>query len=301
VQRVRGLVRHRTYNEYIWAYIFLAPAMLAFVLFLAYPALQSLIFSFQKFSIFQLERPFVGIKNYQTLFKDRVWWIAVKNTIMYTAATVPFSVMVSLLIALTLMRLSSTLQTIFKTVFYMPGVTSAVVIGLVWLWIYYPFAEGLGNFVVTTLGVGRQNWLGSGKTALPSIIFMNWMTGQGATIILYMAALGGIPKSIYDAAKVDCASGWTTFWRVTWPLIKPTTLFAAITGTAGSFLVFDTVYTMTRGGPGTATVTMVYKTYITAFQDFQFGLSSAMAVFLAVLVIGFNVLQFKFLATDVEY
>ena len=301
VQRIRGLVKHRTYNEYMWAYIFLMPAMLAFVLFLVYPALQSIIFSFQKFSIFQLERPFIGLKNYQMLFEDRLWWAAVRNTIVFTVAVVPFNVMVSLLIALALLRLHSTLQTVFKTMFYIPGVTSAVVIGLIWLWIYYPFKEGLANFMVTSLGLDRQIWLGSSTTAMPAIIFMTWMTGQGATIILYMAALGGIPLHFYDAAKIDCASSWTTFLRVTWPLIKPTTLFVAITATAGSFLVFDTVYAMTKGGPGRATVTILYKTYTTAFEQYQFGLASAMAVFVAVLVVCFNALQFKFLATDVEY
>jgi len=300
-RRLRRLSKHRTYNEYIWAYIFVAPAMLAFVLFLAYPAVQSLLFSFQKFTAFETEHAFVGFRNYVTLFRDPVWWIAVRNTVVYTLATVPFSIIVSLLIALALMKLSSPLQTLFKTMFYMPGVTSAVVIGLVWLWIYYPFSGGLANYIVTSLGMPKQNWLGSPNTALFSIIFMNWMMGHGASIVLYMAALGGVPRSLYEASEVDCASTWTTFWHITWPLIKPTTLYAAITSTAGSFLIFDTVYTMTRGGPGYSTVTMVYKTYITAFQQFNFGLSSAMAMFLAVLVVGFSILQFKFLTTDVEY
>ena len=145
VNRIRRFVKHRTYNEYIWSYIFLAPAMAAFVVFLVYPAINTIIFSFQNFSIFNLEHPFVGLRNYQSLFKDRIWWIAVRNTIVFTLATVPFKVLVPMLIALALMRLNSTLQTGFKTVFYMPAVTSAVVIGLVWLWIYYPFQEGVGK------------------------------------------------------------------------------------------------------------------------------------------------------------
>ena len=101
--------------------------------------------------------------------------------------------------------------------------------------------------------------------------------------------------------KIDCASTWSIFRRITWPLIKPTTLYVAIIATASSFLIFDTVFTMTHGGPGYATTTMVYKTYATAFTEFRFGYSSAMAVFLTVMVVGFNALQFKFLATDIEY
>ena len=295
------ITQHRAYNEYLWAYIFLAPAIVIFLIFLVYPAIQSVIYSFQSFSAFTTDRPFVGLDNYESLLTDPVWWIAVRNTILYTVATVPFTIGMALAIALLLMPLNSRLQTIFKTIFYMPGVTSAVVIGLVWLWIFYPFSEGLGNYFVMLLGFNKQNWLGSTVTAMPSIIVMAWMTGQGATIVLYMAALGNIPTSLYEAADIDCATRWTRFRRITWPLIKPTTLYAAITATAGSFLVFDIVYTLTKGGPGTATTTVVYRIYQIAFERFQFGLASAGAVMLAILVIAFAVVQFRFLSTDIEY
>jgi multiple sugar transport system permease protein len=297
-----GRIRHhRAYNEYFWAYVFLAPAIAMFALFLVYPAIQSVIYSFQSFSAFTTERPFVGTANYDSLLHDPVWWTAVRNTVVYTLLTVPFTIAMALGIALLLMPLNSRLQTVFKTIFYMPGVTSAVVIGLVWLWIFYPFAEGLGNWFVTSLGLPKQNWLGSSMTALPSIVVMAWMTGQGATIVLYMAALGNIPTSLYEAADIDCATRWTRFRRITWPLIKPTTLYAAVTATAGSFLVFDIVYTLTKGGPGTATTTVVYRIYQIAFERFQFGLASAGAVLLAILVIAFAVIQFRFLSTDIEY
>jgi multiple sugar transport system permease protein len=183
----------------------------------------------------------------------------------------------------------------------MPGVTSAVVIGLIWLWIFYPFAEGLANVIVTSIGLNKVNWLGSSVTALPSVIVMAWMTGQGATIVLYMAALGNIPQSLYEAADIDCASGWTRFRRITWPLIKPTTLYAAITATAGSFLVFDLVYTLTKGGPGTATTTVAFRIWDLGFQRLQFGLASAGAVLLGILIVILSAIQFRFLSTDIEY
>ena len=208
----------------------------------------------------------------------------------------------ALLIAMLLMPLNSRLQTIFKTVFYMPGVTSAVVIGLVWLWIFYPFAEGLANWVVTSPRACRaRTGSGTRATALPSVVVMAWMTGQGATIVLYMAALGNIPQSLYEAADIDCARGWTRFRRVTWPLIKPTTLYAAITATAGSFLVFDLVYTLTKGGPGNATTTVAFRIWQIAFERLNFGLASAGAVLLGLLVIALSAIQFRFLSSDVEY
>lgn len=298
---IRRLLQHRLYNEWFWAYLFLLPCLAIFVVFLVYPAVQSVLYSFEAFNPLQGERRFIGLDNYVTLFRDPVWWTAILNTLIFTLATVPFSIAVSLGIATLLMPLHSRLQTVFKTVFYMPGVTSAVVIGMVWLWIFYPFSEGLANYVVESLGGERINWLGRSATAMPSIILMTWLTGLGAAIVLYMAALGNIPASMYEAADIDCAGSWTRFRKITWPLIKPTTLYAAIIGTAGSFLVFDIVYSMTKGGPGTATTTIVYRLYDIAFGRFEFGLASASAVLLALLVVGFSVLQLRFFSTDVEY
>lgn len=298
---VGRVLRHRAYNEYFWAYVFLLPAIVLFAAFLIYPAIQSIVFSFQSYTVQRLDRPFIGLDNYETLLGDRIWWTSVVNTLVFTAATVPFTIGMALAIALLLMPLHSRLQTLFKTIFYMPGVTSAVVIGLVWLWIFYPFAEGLANFVVTSIGLPRQNWLGSSATALPSVIVMAWMTGQGATIVLYMAALGNIPQSLYEAADIDCARGWSRFRRITWPLIKPTTLYAAITATAGSFLVFDLVYTLTKGGPGNATTTVAFRIWQIAFERLDFGLASAGAVLLGLLVVLLSGIQFRFLSSDVEY
>lgn len=303
-RRRRGIGRilqHRAYNEYVWAYIFLLPAIAIFALFLVYPAIESLIYSFQSFDALKLDRPFIGFNNYLDLLSDNIWWVAVRNTIVYTVATVPFTIGMALLIAVLLMPLNSRLQTVFKTVFYMPGVTSAIVIGLVWLWVLYPFNEGLANYLIGLFGLEKLNWLGNSSSAMPSIIVMSWLTGQGATIVLYMAALGNIPTSLYEAAEIDCASGWTRFRRITWPLIKPTTLYAAVTATAGSFLVFDIVYALTKGGPGTATLTVVYRIFGIGFERLQFGLASAGAVLLAILAITFSAIQFRFLSTDVEY
>jgi multiple sugar transport system permease protein len=298
---VRRVIHHRRYNEWIWAYVFLSPAIAVFLAFLLYPAIQSLIYSFQSFDALKMDRPWVGFDNYAYLFGDPVWWTAVRNTILFTLLTVPFTVGMALLIAILLMPINRRLQTLFKTVFYMPGVTSAIVIGLVWLWVLYPFNEGLANYLLGAVGIGRVNWLGTTSTALPSIVVMSWMTGQGAAIVLYMAALGNIPSSLYEAADIDCATGWTRFRRITWPLIKPTTLYAAITATVGSFLIFDLVYALTKGGPGTSTVTVVFRVFQIGFERLQFGLASAGAVILALIAITFNFIQFRFLSTDVEY
>lgn len=298
---ISRLLSHRLYNEYVWAYLFLLPALVIVACFLIYPAVQTFLYSFEAFNpLLGIHRP-VGLDNYVTLFRDPVWWSSLVNTIVFTLATVPFMIGASLGVALLLMPLHNRLQTVFKTVFYMPGVTAAVVIGLVWLWVFYPLSDGLANYIVESLGFDRVNWLGKSATALPSIIFMTWLTGQGAAIVLYMAALGNVPSSIYEAADIDCARTWTRFRRITWPLIKPTTLYVAIIGTAGSFLVFDVIYAMTKGGPGNSTTTIAYRLYDIAFGRFEFGLSSAAAVFLAILIVGFSFVQLRLFSTDVEY
>ena len=184
------------------------------------------------------------------------------------------------------MPLHSRLQTLFKTIFYMPGVTSAVVIGLVWLWIFYPFAEGLANFAVTSLGLPKQNWLGNcaNGTAVDHRDGVDDRPGRHDRPV-HGGPRATSRRSLYEAADIDCARGWARFRRVTWPLIKPTTLYAAITATAGSFLVFDLVYTLTKGGPGNATTTVAYRIWQIAFERLDFGLASAGAVLLGLLVI----------------
>jgi len=298
---LRRVTEHRLYNEWLWAYVFLLPALAIFAIFLVYPAIQSVIYSFDIFNPLQGDRRFVGLGNYVTLFRDPVWWTAIANTLIFTIATVPVAIAVSLGIALLLMPLHSRLQTVFKTIFYMPGVTSAVVIGLVWLWIFYPFSEGLANFVVESLGFERVNWLGKGTTALPSIIVMTWLTGMGAAIVLYMAALGNIPSSIYEAADIDCAGRWSKLWGITIPLMSPVIFFNLIMGVIGSFQVFTAGFLLTDGGPQNSTLFYTLYIYRNAFRYFDMGYAAALAWVLFFIILALTLLIVKYLGGRVHY
>lgn len=290
------------YGEIGWAYIFLLPTLIVFGAFTFYPTLASLLTSFQAFSGFSADRPFVGLGNYEfVLTREPVFWKSAINTLLFTLGTVPVAVLLPLGIAVLIDRLRPGLQTFFKSAFYLPGVVSAVVIGLMWSWIFYPFNSGLANWLAGLFDQGPFIWLGKTNLALISLMITRWFSGNGPAIILYAAAMAAIPSSLYEAADLDVASGWSKFRNITWPLIVPTTLFVMVTATIDSFQVFDLIYTMTRGGPQLSTYTVVYHIYTTAFERFQFGTASAMAVLLGLVIVLISAIQFRFFSSNVEY
>ncbi|EAQ6393102.1 sugar ABC transporter permease, partial [Salmonella enterica] len=198
-------------------------------------------------------------------------------------------------------QMKSKWQTFFKATLYLPAVASGVTISIVWLAIFDPTDSGLLNRFLGLFGLDPVIWLGQSGTALFSLILMNWLGSHGAGIILYLAAMGGIPKSLYEAADIDHASGWTQFSKITWPLLKPTTLYLLVTGVITSFQVFISVYLMTQGGPNFATTTIAYLIYETAFKFYEFGLASAQSFVLAIIIIVISVIQFKYFSSDIEY
>lgn len=302
LQAPRRLMAHSQYGEFTWAYLFLLPTLVLFGLFTFYPVFGAVVTSMQAFTGFNASHPFVGLQNYErVLFSEPVFWKSIYNTVLFTAGTIPVAVLLPLGLAVLIDRLVPGLQTFFKSAFYLPGVVSSVVVGLMWVWILSPFRAGLANWGVGLFGLGPFVWLGETHLALPSLMATVWFSGHGASVILYLAAMGAIPSSLYEAADLDCASTWSKFRNVTWPLIMPTTLFVLVTSTIGSFQVFDLVYTMTAGGPELSTSTIVYYIYRVAFRNFEFGLASAAAVILGVVIVAVSLIQFRFLSTEVEY
>lgn len=297
------LLRHIQFGEFATAYLFLVPMMFVFGAFAFYPVVASVSMSLQRFSGFVLERPFVGLDNYiWILTKEPQFWNAVRNTLVFTAATVPVAVLLPMGLAVLINRLAPSVQTLFKSAFYLPGVISTVVISLIWLWVLYPMGSGLANWMVRALGLGGPfGWMADTKLTMPSLVATVWLSGHGAALILYLAAMGNIPASLYEAADLDCASAWSKFRNISWPLIKPTTLFVLVIATINSFQVFDLIYTMTKGGPANTTRTIVFHIFQVAFLEYEFGRAAAMAVLLGIVIIAVSILQFRFFTTEVEY
>ncbi|CAM3037546.1 sugar ABC transporter permease [Paenibacillus sediminis] len=289
----------RFWREYGWAYLFILAPVLLFLSFTLYPVVTAFLMSFQKYNI--MNSTWIGLDNYKRMLHDDVFWKSIRNTVIFTIGTVPINIIITFGLSFFIYQMKNSWQTFFKATLYLPTVASGVTISIVWLAIFDPTDSGLLNRLLELFGIDPLIWLGKSNSALLSLMLMNWLGSHGAGIILYLAAMGGIPKSLYEAADIDHASMWTKFRRITWPLMKPTTLYLLVTGVITSFQVFISVYLMTQGGPNFATTTIAYLIYETAFKFYDFGLASAQSFVLASLIIIVSIIQFKYFSSDIEY
>lgn len=281
-----------------WGYAFIAPSFVLFAVFFLVPVVWGGYLSLLDYQVFNKE--WVGLQNYKEIVHDSVFWLSLRNTALYTLGIVPLWLGKALIISALIFPLAKPIQTFFKGAFYLPHVTSSVIISMVWLWIFNP-PFGLLNYIMELLGFAPRAWLGDVRTALLSIILMQVVMGGGSSIVLITAAMGSIPYHLYEAAYLDGATKTQAFFKVTIPLLRPTILYLLVTGTISSFQVFTNVYLMTQGGPQFSTMTLVYLIYDTAFKQFKFGLASAQAVVLFAIVFALAIVQFKFLGQEVEY
>ena len=207
------------------------------------------------------EPVWTGLENYAYALSDDLFWKALGITVVYTCGVVPASLLISLFLAYVIFGLKyAWAQVIFKSAFYLPVVTSGAILSLVWLWLFNP-ARGLLNYALSFAGLGPYLWTSDPQMALPSLMFMAIMGGHGAAIVLLTAAMGGIPSTYYEAARLDGAGPWRQYWKITLPLLRPTVLYLLVTSTIASFQVFTQVLMMTGGGPDYATTTLVYLIY----------------------------------------
>lgn len=289
-------------KEHAFAYLALTPVFIIFGVFVIVPIILSVVIAFEQYEpllgIFR--SPFVGFRNFIDVVRDESFRIALKNTFIYTLVKVPWNVSVALILASLLYPLSKKAQSFYRAAYYLPGVASAVVISMIWRWIFDP-TFGLANLILTKLGLPPQPWLTSPSTAFPSIILSDILMAPGSGVILYLATMGRIPKSVIESAKIDGAGGIRLWWHVIVPLLAPTTLFMLVVNTIGSFQVFTKIYILTKGGPGYATNTLVFSIYKRAFEDLLFGMASAEALILFVIVGIFSIFQFRMFSRELEY
>jgi multiple sugar transport system permease protein len=287
-------------RRHAWSYIFIGPTVAFFLLFTVIPVLQAFTLSLQNATI--VGGTWVGIENFVTLAKDPIFLKAVGNTILYTLIVVAAQISLALFIAGLLQPLPSKGQVFYRALFYLPLVNSAILVAMVWRWIFNPNPFGLANAVLNVFGVAPHPWIGSSDEAMAAVILSTVLIIPGGGVVLYSAAIGGIPKELYEAADVEGAS-WYARWRhITIPLLRPTTLYLVVVYTILAFQIFERVYIMTNGGgPNNATITIVQLIYSTAFQFGRYGLASAQAVVLFVMAVIVAIVQFRWLQTDVEY
>jgi len=293
-------------NETIAAYGFLMPNLIGFLVFTSLPVLASLVLSFCRWDALSGPPKFIGIDNFIELFQDPLFWKYSGNTV-YMMLSIPLSMAGSLILALALNQKLKGIV-IFRTLYFLPTICSGVAIYMLWKLIYNP-DFGVINSMISSAGdlVGLQlkgpSWLHDEMWAKPALIIMGvWQTVGGYNMILYLAALQGVPRDFYDAAEMDGANSWHKFWAVTWPQISPTTFFIGIMSVIGGFQAgFDPAYVMTGGGPNGSTTTLIYYLYNSAFSWNQMGYAAAIAWVLFVIVFIFTILQWRFYGKTVHY
>ena len=294
-----GSRRFRIKDDDIWGYAFIFVAMAVFAVFTLYPVFSAIKTSFLKYKPFGSE--FIWLQNYAETFKSKLFFKAVKNTFVYTAVVVPLSLLIAFSIAIMILPFRKGVQSVFKSIYYLPGIASGVALSVVWLWLYDSSPDGLFNQVMTFFGLPAQNWLSSSKTSMLSLMLMALLSGQGTNIIIYIAALLSIDNSYFEAAELDGATFFQKIRYIVFPLVKPTTLFLLVTGIIGSFQVFQNAFLMTGGGPDNSTTMIGLLIYKNAFEYSKFGLACAQAILLAIVISLISLLQFKLMGVDVEY
>lgn len=279
-------------KDNLTAYLFLLPAIVLLGLFVFYPMLQLVWVSFNEWNILKDEMTFVGAKNYRDILSENGFWQALWNTLYYVIATVPIGMAVSLGLALLLNEKLKGIG-IFRTIFFTPVVTSTVAAGIVFVWLM-DYEQGGLNALFAFVGLPRINWLQSETWAMPAVILMTIWKQAGYNMVLFLAGLGAIPNSYYEAAEIDGARrGWQTFWHITFPLLRPTTLFVAVISIIFAFRSFEQMYAMTRGGPVGSTTTLVYYIFDKAFKFGNMGQAAAVSVLMVLIVLVITWIQFR--------
>ncbi|WP_130838454.1 carbohydrate ABC transporter permease [Lachnoclostridium sp. Marseille-P6806] len=265
-----------------WAWLMLAPNVIGFLMFMLVPMAATFVLSFMQYDMLTPAR-FVGSDNYKTLIHDPIVWEVTWNTIVYTILTVPIGLCLSLLLAVALDNIRH-FKRFFRGAYFLPSITSMVVVAIVWQWIYNP-EYGIFNWVLSWFGIPAQKWLTSSATSLLSLAIVGIWKKLGYDMIIFLGGLQGISTSYYEAAQLDGASKVQIFLRITVPLLRPTIMFAFIMAMISSFQVFDQVSLMTKGGPGRSSSVLVHYLYQNAFQYFKMGYACAIAYLLFAIVL----------------
>jgi multiple sugar transport system permease protein len=285
-RRRSRLARH----EAVAFYLFVAPWLIGFVVFTAGPVIASAFFSLTQYDIAN-PPVYVGLENYRTLANDPLFWKSLTVTTSYAILALPLGLVASIALAL-LLNLKLPGLSAWRTIYYLPSVTSGVAVALLWQWIFQP-TFGLLNIVLFQVFhiVGPQ-WLYDSNWVIPSFVIMS-LWGVGGSMLIYLGGLQNIPTQLYEAAEIDGAGAWHRLWNVTLPMLTPVILFNLILGIIGVFSYFTNAYVMTQGGPDYASYFYLLSLYQNAFEFLKMGLASAQAWIFFAIVLALTVLTLK--------
>ncbi|NLI22925.1 MAG: sugar ABC transporter permease [Clostridiales bacterium] len=273
-----------------WAYAFISPMLVGYTLFVLLPIAATLVISLTDWSL--ISKPsWVGLDNYRALFQDGEFYVVVRNTLYFTALLLPSNLAVCLGLAWLLKDRFRGVG-LFRTAVFTPVVTSVVVWGIVWKYIFQT-DNGIINVALRMIGVQGPHWLFTSALAIPIVAFVTLVKGLGMNMVILIGAMQDVPAFYYEAARLDGASGWRQFRSITLPLIAPSIFLVTIMTVIGSLKVFGQIYSLTGGGPGNSSYVFVYYIYQQAFRFYEFGYASAISAILFLIILILTLAQWN--------
>lgn len=287
--RRKGGMRTMRRNEAIWGIMLALPALLGFLFWQLLPMLASLVIGFSNWKLTG-SPSFIGFENFERIFRDRLFYQALRVTATYTILSVPLSLALAFSIALLLNQKVRGLP-IFRTIFYIPSIVPVVASSVLWIWLFNP-DFGLLNAMLRVVGLPKSQWIYGSATVIPSLVLMSaW--GIGGMMLIFLAGLQGVPNHLYEAVDIDGGNSWHKLWYVTIPMMTPTIFFNLVLSIIGALQTFTQGYVMTSGGPNNASLFYALFIYRKAFQQSQLGYASALAwiLFLIIMVLSYFVVR----------
>jgi multiple sugar transport system permease protein len=281
--------RRIRWRDHLVGYLFLAPWLVGFFVFVAGPMVASAYLAFTDYNVILPPR-WIGLTNFETLAQDKRFYLSLYNTAYYTFLGVPAQLAVAMAMAL-LLNTRRPFTNLFRSAYYIPTITPIVASIYLWVWMFN-FDYGLINALLRLVGIAPIQWLWDPQVTKLSIIIFS-LTRVGAQMVIFLAALQGVPEELYESAAIDGASALRKFWHVTVPMISPLVFLNLVLGIIASFQVFTVAYIATKGGPVDSTLFYVLYLYHHGFQNFKMGFASAMAWILFAIIVLFTVVQFR--------
>lgn len=275
-------------------YLFLLPGCIILGAFIFYPMLQAIWLSLTDYNMVQQDPNFVGFENYARLFQDDLFWKVLGQTLLYLVLVVPALVFLPIFLAILVNQQIKGIS-FFRSAYYLPVVTSMVVVGIAWKWMYAE--QGILNYVLDMVGVIDEpvHWLTQTSTAIFAVMVVTVWKGMGYYMVIYLAGLQAIPDDLYEAARIDGASKWRQIIHITIPLLMPSIMIVSIMSSIAAMKVFEEIYVMTGGGPLNSSSTLVFYIYEQAFDNLEMGYASAAGVILFLITLIFSIINITFM------
>ncbi|MFC4557985.1 carbohydrate ABC transporter permease [Virgibacillus kekensis] len=289
----------RQWDRNAIVYIFLIPALIHFIVFQVYPFAFSFVLTFMDWKVIG-DPEFVGFKHWLAFLNDELAWRAIWNTVLFSIYYIVPTMALGLVLAL-IINSGVKASGVFKGIFFLPVVTSFVIIAGIWGWLFRGTDSGMVNYLLSLFGVEPQLFLADSEQALLVLAGLSIFKVAGSTMVYYFAGLQSVDKQLYEAARIDGASPFRIFWSITFPLLKPIHFYVAIITTIGSFQIFDSTFLLTGGGPNYSTTTIVFYLYQQGFAGLNLSYAAVLSYVLFFIILVISLIQRKYLGQETNH